>query len=432
MIPRYSRPEMSSVWSEASKLDIWLEVEILAIEARAELGELPKKAARDARALAGYTVAEVQAKEEITKHDIAAFVDVVGERLGKLAQYLHLGMTSSDLLDTTFSLQLLKASDILLKGLDRLLEALRKKAHEHKYTPMIGRTHGIHAEPISFGLVMARFHDEFQRNRERLLNAREEIRVGKLSGAVGDYFHLDPRIEEFVMNKLGLRPVSIASQVISRDRYGYYFQVLALIATSIEHLALQVRHFQRTEVLEAEEFFSPGQKGSSAMPHKRNPVLSENLCGLARIIRSYSIAALENVPLWHERDISHSSAERVIGPDATVFLDFMLNRMAAVMEKLIVYPEHMDQNLWLTRGLCFSEGVMLKLMEKGLARSEAYALVQADAMKTWKEKDKKFLDILKADPAIKKQLSKKELEECFDLDRLKAKIDYIFERVFKS
>jgi adenylosuccinate lyase len=432
MIPRYSRPEMAAIWGEEQKLNIWLEIEILAIEARAHLGELPKSAAKEVRRRAGFSVEEVQAKEEITKHDIAAFVDVVGTRLGDLAQYLHLGMTSSDLLDTTFSIQLLKASDILLKGVDRLLAALKNKALEHKYTPMIGRTHGIHAEPVSFGLVMARFYDEFQRGRERLLSAREEVRVGKLSGAVGDYFHLDPRIEEYVMKKLGLKAAAITSQVISRDRYGFYFQVLALVASSIEHLALQVRHFQRTEVLEAEEFFSPGQKGSSAMPHKRNPVLSENMCGLARIIRSYSIAALEDIPLWHERDISHSSAERVIGPDATVFLDFMLNRMAGVIEKLIVYPKRMQENLWLTRGLAFSEGVMLKLMEKGLARADAYALVQADAMKTWQEKDKKFLDILKADPAIKKQLNNKELEECFDLDRLKAKIDVIFARLFAS
>jgi len=432
MIPRYSRKEMAELWTEEQKLKIWLEIELLAMEARAELGAIPKKAAQEARSKAGFTVEEVQSREEITRHDIAAFVDVVGARLGELAQYLHLGMTSSDLLDTTFSLQLWKASGILRKDLDRLLLALKARAMEHKFTPMIGRTHGIHAEPITFGLVMTRFYDEFRRAKSRLKTAAEEIRVGKLSGAVGDYFHLDPRIEQYVMKKLKLKPAAVSSQIISRDRYGYFFSVLALIATSIEHLALQVRHFQRTEVMEAEEYFSPGQKGSSAMPHKRNPVLSENLCGLARLLRGYALAALENIPLWHERDISHSSAERVLGPDATVFLDFMLNRMASIMEKLVIYPEQMAKNLGLTRGLAFSEAVMLALMEKGLARAEAYALVQNAAMRTWKEKDKKFLDILKADPGIKKHLTAKELAKLFDLDALKAKIDYIYSRVFES
>jgi len=432
MIPRYTRPQMAAIWTEEEKLKIWLEIELLAIEARAELGEIPQAAAKEARKKAGFTVQEVQAKEEITKHDIAAFVDVVGERLGDLAKYIHIGMTSSDLLDTTFSLQLVRASDLLLKDLDRLLAALKAKALEHKYTPMIGRTHGIHAEPISFGLVMARFYDEFSRAKSRLQSAREEVRVGKLSGAVGDYFHLDPKIEQYVMKKLGLRSAPITSQIISRDSYAYFFEVLALIATSVEHLALQVRHFQRTEVLEAEEYFSPGQKGSSAMPHKRNPVLSENLCGLARLIRGYAFTSLENVSLWHERDISHSSNERVIGPDTTVFLDFMLSRLAGIIEKLVVYPEQMQKNLWLTRGLAFSEGVMLKLMKKGLARADAYALVQTAAMKTWQEKNKNFMDLLKADPEIKKHLSAKEIEQCFDLDALKAKIDLIFSRIFES
>jgi len=432
MIPRYSRKEMAELWSEEEKLKHWLEIELLAIEARAELGEIPRKAAREARKKAGFTLAEVQAREEITKHDIAAFVDVVGSRLGGLARYLHIGMTSSDLLDTTFSLQLWKASAILLKDLDRLLLALKQKAMEHKFTTMIGRTHGIHAEPITFGLVMTRFYDEFRRAKSRLKAAAGEIRVGKLSGAVGDYLHLDPRIETYVMKRLGLKPAAISSQIVSRDRYGYFFQVLALIATSIEHLALQVRHLQRTEVLEAEEYFSPGQKGSSAMPHKRNPVLSENLCGLARLVRGYALAALENIPLWHERDISHSSAERVLGPDATVFLDFMLNRMASIIEKLVIYPEHMTKNLELTRGLVFSEGVMLALMKKGLSRAEAYALVQNAAMRTWKAKNKKFIDVLKADPGIKKHLTTGELTRLFDLKALKAKIDYIYSRVFAS
>jgi len=430
MIPRYSRPEMAAIWSEQEKLKIWLEIELLAMEAAAELGEIPRAAAKEARQKAGFTLEEVAAREEVTKHDIAAFVDVVGLRLGELAKYLHVGMTSSDLLDTTFSLQLVKASELLLKDLDRLLAALKSKALEYKYTPMIGRTHGVHAEPITFGLVMTRFYDEFTRAKARLSAAREEVRVGKLSGAVGDYFHLDPRIEDHVMNKLGLKPAAVTSQIISRDRYGFFFEVLALIATSVEHLALQVRHFQRTEVMEAEEFFSPGQKGSSAMPHKRNPVLSENLCGLARLLRGYALTALENIPLWHERDISHSSAERVIGPDATIFLDFMINRMAGVIEKLIVYPENMEKNLWLTRGLVFSEGVMIKLMEKGLARADAYALVQDCAMRAWKEKERRFLDVLKSDPKIQKLLSAEELEKIFDLEGLKRKIDFIYSRIF--
>ena len=430
MIPRYSRPEMAAIWSEQEKLNIWLEIELLAMEAAAELGEIPRAAAKEARQKAGFTLEEVAAREEVTKHDIAAFVDVVGLRLGELAKYLHVGMTSSDLLDTTFSLQLVKASELLLKDLDRLLAALKSKALEYKYTTMIGRTHGVHAEPITFGLVMTRFYDEFTRAKARLSAAREEVRVGKLSGAVGDYFHLDPRIEDHVMNKLGLKPAAVSSQIISRDRYGFFFEVIALVGASIEHLALQVRHFQRTEVMEAEEFFSPGQKGSSAMPHKRNPVLSENLCGLARLLRGYALTALENIPLWHERDISHSSAERVIGPDATIFLDFMINRMAGVIEKLIVYPENMEKNLWLTRGLVFSEGVMIKLMEKGLARADAYALVQDCAMRAWKEKERRFLDVLKSDPKIQKLLSAEELEKIFDLEGLKRKIDFIYSRIF--
>jgi len=430
MIPRYSRPEMAAIWSEQEKLNIWLEIELLAMDAAAELGEIPRAAAKEARQKAGFTLEEVASREEVTKHDIAAFVDVVGLRLGELAKYLHVGMTSSDLLDTTFSLQLVKASELLLKDLDRLLAALKSKALEYKYTTMIGRTHGVHAEPITFGLVMTRFYDEFTRAKARLSAAREEVRVGKLSGAVGDYFHLDPRIEDHVMNKLGLKPAAVSSQIISRDRYGFFFEVIALVGASIEHLALQVRHFQRTEVMEAEEFFSPGQKGSSAMPHKRNPVLSENLCGLARLLRGYALTALENIPLWHERDISHSSAERVIGPDATIFLDFMINRMAGVIEKLIVYPENMEKNLWLTRGLVFSEGVMIKLMEKGLARADAYALVQDCAMRAWKEKERRFLDVLKSDPKIQKLLSAEELEIIFDLEGLKRKIDFIYSRIF--
>jgi len=431
MIPRYSRAEMAEVWTEDQKLRFWLEIELLALEAYAQLGKISEAEAKEARRLAGFTVEEVQAKEEITKHDVAAFVDVVGSRMGVLAKYLHLGMTSSDLLDTTFSLQLVKASEIILKDLERLLNALKTRALEHKYTPMIGRTHGIHAEPVTFGLVLARFYEEFKRNQDRMEKAREEVRVGKLSGAVGDYFHLDPRIEEYVMSRLGLKPAYAASQVISRDRYAYFFQVLGLIASSVDHLALQIRHLQRTEVLEAEEYFSPGQKGSSAMPHKRNPVLSENLSGLARLVRAYAQSALENVALWHERDISHSSVERVIGPDATILVDFMLNRLAGIIERLIVYPERMEENLWLTRGLVFSEGVMLKLMEKGLARSEAYSLVQNIAMKTWAEKELSFRQMLNEDSGVRKYLSEEEIKECFDLDILQSKIDYLFSKIFE-
>lgn len=432
MIPRYTREEMAKIWSEEEKLKIWLEIELLAIEALAELGKISREEAEQARKRARFSIEEVKAKEEVTKHDVAAFVDVVGESLGELAKYLHLGMTSSDLLDTTFSLQLLRAGEIILKDLNRLLEILKNRAMEHKYTMMVGRTHGVHSEPVSFGLVLARFYDEFSRHKERLLNAQKELKVGMLSGAVGDYFHSDPKIEEYVMKKLGLEPAPVSSQIISRDRYAYFFQVLALIASSVEHLALQIRHFQRTEVLEAEEYFSPGQKGSSAMPHKRNPILSENLCGLARLVRAYAQASLENIPLWHERDISHSSVERVIAPDATILVDFMLNRLSGVMEKLLVYPERMKKNLELTRGLIFSEGVMLKLMEKGLVRAEAYALVQRCAMRCWQEEDKNFQEILLSDPEIKKHLGPDEIKKCFDLSQLKPKIDYIFSRVFES
>jgi len=432
MIPRYTRKEMAQIWDEEEKLKTWLEIEVLAIEARAEIGEIPRSVAEEVRKKAGFSLKEVKEREEITKHDVASFVDVVGARLGELSRYLHLGMTSSDLLDSAFSVQLVRASDLLLKDLDRVLIALKDKALEHKYTVMVGRTHGMHAEPISFGLVLARFYEEFRRARARLEQAREEVRVGKLSGAVGDYFHLDPRIEDYVMKRLGLKPETISSQIIPRDRYGYFFQVLALIGTSVEHLSLQVRHFQRSEVGEAEEFFSVGQKGSSAMPHKRNPVLSENLTGLARLVRAYALTALENIPLWHERDISHSSAERIIAPDACLALDFMLNRLAGIIEKLLVYPEQMERNLWLTRGLVFSEGVMLKLMEKGLSRASAYELVQRCAMECLSDKEKSFLEVLLSEPGLRKHLSEKELKECFDLNFLKAKIDYIFGKIFVS
>ncbi len=432
MIPRYTRPEMGRIWEEKNKLDLWLEIEVLACEGWARVGRVPKAAAARIRKRAGYDAAAVVRREEITRHDVAAFVDVMGKSVGKDARYLHMGMTSSDLLDTCLSVQMVQAADVIIEDIGRMLKVLKARARRHRKTVMVGRSHGVHAEPISFGLVMALWYDEMRRNLERMHLAREMVRVGKTSGAVGTFAHLDPRVEAHVMRSMGLRAPNVTTQVLQRDRHAEYLSTLALIGASLEKFALQVRHWQRTEVGEAEEFFRRGQKGSSAMPHKRNPVASENTAGLARLLRANAMAALENVALWHERDISHSSVERVIIPDSTIALDYMLNRFTNLVENLIVYPKRMRSNLEITRGLIFSEGVMLALMEKGLRRDRAYTLVQRNAMKVWDGKAKDFKSALMEDREILKILGGGGVEECFDLKKLLKHVDFIFRRVFSS
>ena len=434
MIPRYSRPEMVSIWEPATKFQIWFEIEAHAASAMAELGVIPEASAKAIWAKAplnfdAAAIARIDDIERVTKHDVIAFLTYVAEQVGEEARFLHQGMTSSDVLDTCFSVQLAKASDLLLQGLDRVLAALKKRAYETKDMVAMGRSHGIHAEPVTMGLKFARFYAEFARNRARLEAARKEIAVCAISGAVGTFANIDPKVEAYVAEKMGLEVDPVSTQVIPRDRYAAYFAALGVIAGSIENIATEVRHMQRTEVLEAEEFFSKGQKGSSAMPHKRNPVLSENLCGLARIVRGYVTPALENVALWHERDISHSSVERVIGPDATVTLDFALHRLAGLVEQLVVYPENLDRNLNQLGGLVFSQRVLLALTQAGMSREDAYNAVQRNAMKVWQEKAN-FLHELKADGDVKKHLSTEQLCALFDMGYHTKHVDTIFARVF--
>lgn len=430
MIPRYSRPELTAIWEPENRFKIWLEIELLAAEAWANLGRIPKDIPEKIRKKAKFDVARIDEIERTVKHDVIAFLTNVNENVGPDGRYLHWGLTSSDVLDTCFSVQLQQSSDILLKDMDALLAVIRKRAEEHKKTPTIGRSHGIHAEPTTFGLKVATWYAEMKRNRVRLERAREEISVGQISGAVGTMAHLEPEVEAYVCKKLGLKPDPVATQVISRDYYAAFFGTLGVIAASVERIATEIRHLQRTEVLEAEEFFSKGQKGSSAMPHKRNPVLSENLCGIARLIRSTVMPALENVALWHERDISHSSVERIIGPEATILSDFMLARLTGLIEKLVVYPENMRKNLQKMGKLVFSEGVMLKLIESGLTREEAYALVQRNAMKSW-EQGADFETEVRKDTDIAARLKKKDFDDAFDLNHSLRHVDAIFERVFK-
>ena len=434
MIPRYSRPEMTKIWEPAMKFAIWFEIEAHAADAMAELGVIPKKAAaaiwkKAPKAYDAKAVARIDAIERTTKHDVIAFLTYVSEAVGEEARFLHQGMTSSDVLDTCFSVQLTRATDILIADMKRVLAALKKRAYETKDMVAMGRSHGIHAEPVTMGLKFARFYAEFARGLKRLEAARAEVATCAISGAVGTFAHVSPKVEAHVAKKLGLKPEPISTQVIPRDRYAMFFATLGVVASSIENVATEIRHLQRTEVLEAEEFFAPGQKGSSAMPHKRNPVLTENLTGLARMVRSAVTPALENVALWHERDISHSSVERYIGPDATITLDFALNRLADVVEKLVVYPERMQANLDALGGLIFSQRVLLALTQKGVSREESYAMVQRNAMKVWEQK-KDFLTELKADKQVKKSLSSKELEALFDLKYHTKNIDQIFKRVF--
>ncbi|HEU0221668.1 MAG TPA: adenylosuccinate lyase [Paracoccaceae bacterium] len=431
MIPRYSRPDMVALWSPETRYRIWFEIEAHACDAQAELGVIPRSAAEavwEAKDVC-FDIGRIEEIEAVTKHDVIAFLTHLAEIVGEEARYLHQGMTSSDVLDTCFNLQLVRAADILIEDMDRLLAALKARAFEHRQTICIGRSHGIHAEPVTFGLKLAQAYAELERGRERLLMAREEVGTCAISGAVGTFANVDPRVEAHVAQALGLRPEPISSQVIPRDRHAAYFAALAVVASSVERIATEIRHLQRTEVLEAEEYFAPGQKGSSAMPHKRNPVLSENLTGLARLIRSMAIPALENVALWHERDISHSSVERNIGPDATIALDFALVRLTGIIEKLVVYPENMARNLERTRGLIHSQRILLALTQRGVSREEAYALVQRNAMRVWEE-GVEFGEALSADPEIRDIMTAAEIEAAFDLGYHTRYVDAIFQRVF--
>ncbi len=423
---------MTAIWSPESKFRIWFEIEAHACDALAELGVIPKSAAKTIWEKGGkavFDVARIDEIEAVTKHDVIAFLTHLAEIVGPDARFVHQGMTSSDVLDTCFNVQLVKATDILLADMDKLLAALKERAHEHKDTITIGRSHGIHAEPTTFGVKLALAYAEFERCRNRLVAARAEIATCAISGAVGTFANIDPRVEEHVARSMGLAAEPVSTQVIPRDRHAMYFATLAVIASSVERLAVEIRHLQRTEVLEAEEYFSPGQKGSSAMPHKRNPVLTENLTGLARMVRSYAMPAMENVALWHERDISHSSVERMIGPDATVTLDFALARLTGVVEKLVVYPENMMANLNKFRGLVHSQRVLLALTQAGVSREDAYRLVQRNAMKVW-EDGKDFLEELLADDEVRQALAEDEIREKFDLGYHTKHVDTIFARVF--
>lgn len=432
MIPRYSRPEMTQIWEPATRFRIWFEIEAHAASAMAEIGMIPREAAAviwEKGGKAQFDVARIDEIERVTKHDVIAFLTHLAEFVGPESRFVHQGMTSSDILDTCLNVQLTRATDILLADIDRVLAALKKRAFEHKDTLTIGRSHGIHAEPTTFGVKLAFAHAEFQRAHARLLAARADVATCAISGAVGTFANIDPRVEEYVANKMGLLPEPVSTQVIPRDRHAMFFATLGVIASSVERLATEIRHLQRTEVLEAEEYFSPGQKGSSAMPHKRNPVLTENLTGLARMVRAYAMPAMENVALWHERDISHSSVERMIGPDATVTLDFALNRLAGVIENLVVYPQNMKKNLDRLGGLHNSQRVLLALTQAGVSREDAYRLVQRNAMKTW-ETGADFLAELKADAEVVANVPAAELEEMFDLGYHTKHVDTIFKRVF--
>jgi adenylosuccinate lyase len=436
MIPRYTRPEMAKLWAPETRFRIWFEIEAHAAAAMAELGQIPRSAAKaiwDKGSKAKFDVARIDEIEREVKHDVIAFLTHLAEHVGPEARFVHSGLTSSDILDTCFSVQLVRAADLLLADLDALLAALKKRAFEHKLTPTVGRSHAIHAEPTTFGLKLAQAYAEFARARERLVRARAEVATCALSGAVGTFANVDPRVEAYVAEKLGLAVEPISTQVIPRDRHAMYFATLAVIASSLERLAIEVRHLQRTEVLEAEEYFSAGQKGSSSMPHKRNPVGSENITGLARMVRSYSLPAMEDVALWHERDISHSSVERMIGPDATATLDFILQRMAGLIDKLVVYPETMARNLDRLGGLIHSQRVLIALTQKGVSREDAYAIVQRHAMGVWQGLNSggpDFLARLKADPEVAKALKPAELEALFDLEYHLKHVDTIFARVF--
>ncbi len=429
MIERYTRPEMARIWQAGNRYRIWLDIEILAMEAMVRQGLVPADALGRVRKNAKFDVARIDEIEKRVKHDVIAFLTSVAEHIGDDSRFLHVGMTSSDVLDTSFAVQMRQALTLIIREAKKVFEVLKRRAIEHKDTVMIGRTHGIHAEPVTFGLKMALWADEMRRNIARLKRAREVISVGKLSGAVGTFAGIDPSVEEYVCRKLSLRPAPVSNQIIQRDRHAEVFTTIAVVGSSLEKFATEIRHLQRTEVREAEESFSKGQKGSSAMPHKRNPVLSENLCGLARLLRGYAIAALENVPLWHERDISHSSAERVIAPDATIVLDFALARFREIMDGLVVHPERMKRNLAGTYGLMFSQRVMLALAARGLSRERAYEIVQKAAMEAWR-KEQDLAGLLWKDREVRSLISRKEFRELFDRKQYLRQIDAIFDRVF--
>ena len=430
MIPRYSRDLVTNIWSQEEKYKIWLDIEIYAAEAMEKYKIIPKGVAAKVRKKSKINVKRIDDIEKITKHDVIAFLTSIAEKVGPEAKFLHQGMTSSDVLDTCFNIQLQRSGKILLNDINELLKTLKQKAYKHKNTICMGRSHGIHAEPITFGLKLATYYEEFKRNKKRLEDAVKEISTCAISGAVGTFAHITPKVEGYVAKKLNLKPEPISTQVIPRDRHAQFFSVLGIIASSAERLATEIRHLQRTEVLEAEEYFSSGQKGSSAMPHKRNPVLSENITGLARLVRSYVFPAMENIILWHERDISHSSVERNIGPDATVTLDFLLSRLNGVVKNLVVHKDNMAANMNKFKGLVFSQGVMLKLTQKGVKREDAYKTVQYNAMKTW-DNNEDFYTNLSKDKLIKKYLTTKELEKLFDLNYHTKNVNHIFSRVFK-
>jgi adenylosuccinate lyase len=431
MISRYTLPEMGALWSEQNKFQKWLEVEVAVCEVHAEMGTIPREAVEQIKQRAAFTTERIGEIEKTTDHDVIAFTTNLAENIGEAARFVHYGLTSSDVVDTANALLLRDSCDLLLKKVGALMEVLKRRAFEFKETPQIGRTHGIHAEPTSFGLAFALWHDEMRRNRERLERAREVIAVGKISGAVGAFAHLDPTVEERVCARLGLRPAPVSTQVIQRDRYAEYLCVLAIIASSLEKFALQIRHWQRTEVREAQERFRAGQKGSSAMPHKRNPILSERICGMARIVRANSIVGLENVALWHERDISHSSAERVVLPDSSITLDYMLQKATSLIDGLIVYPERMLENLNATRGLIFSGQLLLALTKAGVSREAAYEWVQRNAMKSWDE-GSDFQALIAADPEISAHLAREQIDRAFSLDTYLRNVGAVFNRVFKQ
>ncbi len=432
MIKRYTLPEMGKIWEDEFKFSTWLKIEILAVEARVQSGDVPPKDFAVIKEKANFDVARILEIEKTTKHDVIAFLTNVAEHVGEPSRHIHYGMTSSDVLDTTLAYQMKKAGEILLSQLTTLKESLRRKAIENKHTVCIGRSHGVHAEPTTIGLKFALYFEEAKRNIERLKNAIENISVGKISGAVGTFEYLSPDVEKYVCEKMGLKPAPVSTQIIQRDRHAQFLTTLAIVGASLEKIATEIRHLQRTEVLEAEEFFSSGQKGSSAMPHKRNPIVSERISGLARLLRSNALASLENIPLWHERDISHSSVERIIIPDSTLALNYMLDLTIKLIDNLILYPENMVQNLNKTRGLIFSQKVLLKLVEKGLTREQAYALVQSHAMEVWQHKSKTLLNELKNSEEIKRYLSEKELENIFNLNNALKNISSIFERTVEK
>lgn len=428
MIERYTLPEMGKIWEDEFKFSTWLKIEILACEARAKLGEIPEKDVDVIKEKAKFDVKRILEIEETTKHDVIAFLTNVAESVGKESRHIHFGMTSSDILDTTLSYQMKTAGELLLKKLHQLKDVLKKRAIEHKNTVCVGRSHGIHAEPTTMGLKFALWYEEIKRDLNRLTNSIDEISVGQISGAVGTFEHLSPKVEEYVCERMGLKPASVSTQVIQRDIHAQFMSILAIIGATLEKIAVEIRHLQRTEVLEVEEFFSKGQKGSSAMPHKRNPIISERVTGLARVLRSNSISALENVALWHERDISHSSVERITIPDSCIALDYMLNLMVKLIDNLIIYPENMLNNLNLTRGLVYSQTVLLKLINKGITREEAYKIVQTAAMDVWNDKNKNLKDELLNSGEVLKYLNENEIEETFNSERMLDNIDYIFNR----